>query len=68
MVSVEYFLQLSDQWRVGAAGVAGMDYTVFFELARRRRMMNDEFERVFADLRIMVDEAMKTMQKANESA
>lgn len=62
MESLEHFMLLGDQWRVGASGVSGMDYAVFFELARRRGMPDDDFNRIFDDLRIMVDEAMKTMQ------
>lgn len=62
MESVEYFVLLGDQWRVGPGGASGMDYSVFFELARRRGMRDEDFERIFGDLRVMVDEAMRTMQ------
>ena len=62
MESLEHFMLLGDQWRVGAAGMSGMDYSLFFELARRRKMTDEDFNRMFDDLRIMVDEAIKTMQ------
>lgn len=62
--SVEWFMELGTQWRVGAAGPVGLDYNAFFALAERRGLTGDDFEQVFVDLRILEDEALATMQTA----
>lgn len=63
------FVSLLSQWRVGAAGATGLDYTaipVVFELLG---IPKAERAAIFADIRVMEDAALEQMsvnQKAKQ--
>lgn len=65
--SIGYFIEMGTQWRVGPGGFVGLDYNVFIALADRRGIKGEDFERLLADLQIMEDEALLTMQAARDT-
>ncbi len=50
--SLELFMQLGTQWRVGPAGVTGLDYAAAYPLLDRAHC-GDEWDAAFTDLRVM---------------
>lgn len=59
--SVNVFIAVSTQWRTGASGATGLDYTA---LEATMRMMNiKEHAEVLEDIRTLEDSALDTMRK-----
>jgi hypothetical protein len=63
MPAVNVFIAMSTQWRVGAAGVTGLDYSVLPEMWRRAKVPAGARDDVFDDLRIMEDAALEKMRE-----
>lgn len=61
--ALQIFVSLSTQWRVGAGGCTGLDYLAVPMVLRMRRVKRDDWEPIFDDLRVMEDEALKTMNE-----
>lgn len=49
--TVQAFLKVRTQWRVGAAGSVGLDYTAID--SRLRRLKLDDEDRIFEDITVM---------------
>jgi hypothetical protein len=64
ILSVNVFISMSTQWRTGAAGATGLDYTA---LEATMRMMgitaNGE---ILEDIRVLEDAALETMRKSQK--
>ena len=68
MPSVDVFIAMTTQWRVGAAGPVGLDYAALPEVWRRLKVPPGERDRVFDDLRLMEAEALTVMGERREDA
>ena len=55
------FHDLTTQWRVGMNGYTGLDYTAVYPLLGRRAKSRQEWDELFADLRVMELAALKQM-------
>lgn len=61
--SVNVFIAAATQWRVGMKGATGLDYTALEATLRLTGLPRKDWPQVFDDIRIMEDEALKTMRK-----
>lgn len=52
---------MDTQWRVGASGATGLDYTVLLRLMERRGLSDTQFDEMFEDIRLMESEALSAM-------
>lgn len=55
------FIQLRTQWRMGFSGPVGLDYTAAETLMRIRRVPASKRADLLDDLRVMEDEALRTL-------
>lgn len=61
LAAVTTFLAMSTQWRVGAAGATGLDYTALPAVLRMRDVPRDEWPDLFEQLQIIETEALTIM-------
>lgn len=54
--------RVSSQWRVGAAGVVGLDYNVLFHEMDRMDLGREEYDRLLEDIRTMEGAALEEMR------
>jgi hypothetical protein len=54
---------MQTQWRVGPAGLIGLDYNVLPEIWRRCKVRQADRDRVFSDLQVMEDAALDELRK-----
>jgi hypothetical protein len=62
--SVNAFIAMATQWRVGMAGATGFDYGVLPSVFRLLGIPHKEWADTFECLRVMESEAMNVMQEA----
>ena len=62
-LAFELFHKLQTQWRTGAMGATGLDYDILFSLLNRRRLNDQDFDQIFADVQVMEISALNTMNK-----
>lgn len=62
--SIELFTRYSTQWRVGAGGPVGLDYTVIFHDLDRRGLSADEYDDMMAAVRIIEQAALDEIHKS----
>jgi hypothetical protein len=55
------FAEVRTQWRVGAMGPIGLDYTPLFRKMDRMRLEPDEYDELEADIRTMEFAALEAM-------
>lgn len=60
--AVEVFASMLTQWRVGVAGMVGLDYGVLPTVFRMRGIARKEWPEMFDAIRVMEDAAMKEMR------
>ena len=63
VASVNVFIACATQWRVGMGGAVGLDYAAPESTLRLLALPRSGWPQVFDDIRIMEDEALKTMRK-----
>lgn len=63
MEAVNMFIDMSTQWRVGAAGAVGLDYNVAFQFLRMRSVPKKRWSQLLDDLQVMEGEALLTMSE-----
>lgn len=63
LASVNVFIAMGTQWRVGMAGATGLDYGVLPAVMDVVGVAEEDRKQVFNDLRAMEDEALKVMHK-----
>jgi hypothetical protein len=61
--SVNTFIAASTQWRVGSSGATGLDYGVLPTVLRLATIPRSHWPDVFDDIRVLEDEALKTIRK-----
>ena len=62
--SVSVFRDMQTQWRVGAIGAIGLDYTALETIPTVRRIKDDdEYEEVFSDLQMMERAALQHIRE-----
>jgi Phage related hypothetical protein (DUF1799) len=54
---------MSTQWRTGMNGATGLDYNVLKEIWQRLKIPLSRRDDVFQDIRIMENQALKTMSQ-----
>ncbi|WP_338513399.1 DUF1799 domain-containing protein [Pseudomonas poae] len=62
------FEAMSTQWRIGACGATGMDYSVLSGVIRMCGVPISQRESIFGDFRRMEAEALQVMAEQRESA
>ena len=62
--TVNAFISMSTQWRVGMAGATGLDYGVLPVVLRLNRVPRDEWPDVFEGIRTMESAALDEMSNA----
>ena len=63
--SVNVFIAMSTQWRVGMNGATGLDYTAMPSVMKFTGVKKKDRSDVFNDVRTMEDAALTQMQKNN---
>lgn len=63
--SADVFIAMATQWRTGARGATGLDYSPLPFVMRTRSVPRAEQAAVFDDLRVMEAEALKVMSEHN---
>lgn len=61
--SVQFFVRLQTQWRVGMGGATGLDYTAVLALLRTLRLPRERADELFADVQLMERAALAAMHK-----
>jgi Phage related hypothetical protein (DUF1799) len=61
--SVEFFLAMGTQWRIGMSGRTGLDYAVLPEMWRRMKVGPDRRDRVFFDLQVLEAAALSAQHQ-----
>lgn len=61
------FEALSTQWRTGACGATGLDYTSIRDVAGFLGLTRAQVTDIFSDLRIMEAEALQVMAEQRDS-
>ena len=64
--AVNAFIAMLTQWRVGMAGVTGLDYGVIPAVLRMAGIPRGEWPDVFDGLRIMEAEALQIMRERRD--
>lgn len=59
VMAVKVFATMGKQWRAGAGGLMGLDYTPLPFVLRMARVPRAEWPDVFEDLRVLEDAALK---------
>ena len=54
---------MSTQWRVGACGATGLDYTAIYDTASLTGLTKKHTIKLFPDLRVLEAEAMLAMSE-----
>lgn len=57
---------LSTQWRTGAMGCTGLDYSPFFLRMDRMQLSADDYEILFTEIRVIEQEALQIMNKKTD--
>lgn len=60
---IQLFQDNATQWRTGAMGVVGLDYTVFFHELDRKGITGEEYDQVMKAIRIIESEALNQIYK-----
>jgi Phage related hypothetical protein (DUF1799) len=60
--SYSVFMCMGTQWRTGMAGATGLDYSALNEVWNRLDVPLSRRDDVFQDIRVMENEALKTMR------
>ena len=63
LVSVNIFIAMSTQWRVGFSGASGLDYNVLPVVLRMGGSPRKDWPEIFEDLRILEDSALVRMRE-----
>lgn len=62
------FSRLSTQWRVGAGGPTGLDYTAVLAYMRTLRLPREQADELFSDIQTMEAEALAVMAEGADKA
>lgn len=66
--AVNIFIAASTQWRTGASGATGLDYTALESVMRMSCVKRGDMADLLEDIRIMEDVALETMRKSQKQA
>ena len=59
----QVFAEMSGQWRQAFNGPTALDYTALFARMDRLRLDSDAWEDLFADVRVLEAQALRTMRE-----
>lgn len=62
LTAVNLFIDLFTQWRVGMNGPTGLDYSAALSVMDIRAIPKEDRAHLFADLRILEDEALRVIR------
>lgn len=62
--AIELFTRYSTQWRVGAGGPVGLDYTVILHDLDRRKISGDDHDELMASIRVIEHAALDEIHKS----
>lgn len=57
------FVEMSGQWRQSFKGPTALDYTALFARMDRLRLSDQGWEEMFADVRVLEAQALRTMKE-----
>lgn len=60
--SINTFVSMLTQWRVGPNGAVGLDYGVLPAVLRLNGIEEDRHQALFSDVRVLEDEALRTIR------
>jgi hypothetical protein len=63
--TVDLFISVATQWRIGMGGPTGLDYNVLFRVLDSKGLSADDWELSFGDIRIMESAALEAMRQSN---
>lgn len=63
--TVDLFISISTQWRIGMGGPTGLDYNVLFRVLDSKGLPKDDWDQSFDDIRIMESAALEAMRQSN---
>ena len=61
--AIDLFIRNSTQWRAGAGGIYGLDYTVIYHELDRQGLSREDYDEVMASIRVIEDAALKEIHK-----
>jgi len=61
--AVNVFIQMGTQWRVGAMGATGLDYTALESLFRLLRIARNDWPKLLDEVRTLEDAALEKMRE-----
>lgn len=61
--AIQMFQRLSTQWRVGAGGAAGLDYTVVYREIDRAGITSDDFDDFMWRIGVIEAEALERIHE-----
>lgn len=64
--AITLFCSVSSQWRVGAGGAIGLDYSVLFARMERMQLTEDRHEQLFEEIRVIEAEALDHINKKTD--
>lgn len=62
-MALSVFLDMDTQWRVGAVGPTGLDYSALEPVMRLQGVRKRDRQDIFAAVRVMEAEALKVMRE-----
>lgn len=57
------FVEMSGQWRMSVNGPTALDYTALFLRMDRMRLDDDDWQALFADVRVLEAQALRSMRE-----
>ncbi|VVN09653.1 hypothetical protein PS683_03776 [Pseudomonas fluorescens] len=62
------FNRMSTQWRAGAGGAIGLDYTCLLDVAGFLGIKKKKLAEIFPDLQVLEGEALRVMAEGRENS
>jgi hypothetical protein len=63
--TVDLFIAIATQWRIGMGGPKGLDYNVLFRMIDNLGLPSNDWKVAFDDIRVMESAALESMRQAN---
>jgi hypothetical protein len=61
--SINTFVSMLTQWRMGPNGAVGLDYGVLPAVLKLNGLPEDRFQALFSDIRVLEDQALQIIRK-----
>lgn len=61
--ALQFYTQVSTQWRTGSAGATGLDYNVVFHELDRKGLKPDAYDEMMASIRVIEETALQVLHE-----